>query len=67
MPLSSRVSQVVSVTADKETTCEIVQAVKQCLTVSSAVRSLVLEGIQLRLRDMRNLVKVSSRTFYHYL
>ena len=60
LPLSSRV---VPVTADKETTYEIVQAVKQCLTVSSAVRSLVLEGVQLKPRDMRCLVKVSSRTF----
>ena len=45
---------------NKETTYAIVRAVKECLTVSSVVRSLVLEGVQLRLRDVKCLMKVSE-------
>ena len=69
LPLSSRVKQVTGASDNKETMYAIVRAVKECLTVSSVVRSLVLEGVQLRLRDVKCLVKVSewanNHTFYN--
>ena len=46
------------VSVDTDTVFEIVTAVRECLTVSCAVRSLVLEGLELRVRDIKCLVKV---------
>ena len=58
----SRVARVVAKPArthmDKDTMFELVTAVRECLIVSSAVRSLVLEGLELRLKDIKCLVKV---------
>ena len=61
-PVFSRVKRLVAkpakVFVDKDTIFELVMAVRECLTVSSAVRSLVLEGVELRLKDIKCLVKV---------